>query len=74
MHFLQQLFFYMSIASTFKNSSEDYLIICQDREEAAYLQNDLQNLLEGEILTFPMSYKRPYEFDETENANILTSW
>jgi transcription-repair coupling factor (superfamily II helicase) len=23
------------------------------------------------VLVFPMSYKRPYEFDETENANIL---
>lgn len=34
--------------------------------------NDLQNLLgHKEILLFPMSYKRPYEYDETENANIL---
>jgi transcription-repair coupling factor (superfamily II helicase) len=59
------------IASTFRIHNNDYLIICQDREEAAYLQNDLQNLLESEILLFPMSYKRPYEYDETENANIL---
>jgi transcription-repair coupling factor (superfamily II helicase) len=59
------------IASTFRISPNDYLIICQDREEAAYLQNDLQNLLETEILIFPMSYKRAYEYDETENANIL---
>jgi len=34
--------------------------------------NDLQNLLgEREILQFPMSYKRPYEYDEIENANVL---
>ena len=34
--------------------------------------NDLQNLLPGEeILFFPTSYKRPYKFEETENANIL---
>jgi transcription-repair coupling factor (superfamily II helicase) len=59
------------IASTFKLQTSDYLIICQDREEAAYLQNDLQNLLESEVLVFPMSYKRPYEYSETENANIL---
>ncbi len=59
------------IAATFKMHPQDYLIVLQDREEAAYVQNDLQNLLDKEILTFPMSYKRPYEFDETENANIL---
>src|SRR5690606_2377074 len=50
---------------------EDYIVILQDREEAAYFQNDLQNLLEREVLIFPMSYKRPYEYHEIENANIL---
>jgi len=49
--------------------SLDYL---HDKEEAAYFLNDLQNLLgEKEILQFPMSYKRPYEYDEIENANVL---
>jgi transcription-repair coupling factor (superfamily II helicase) len=50
---------------------EDYIIVLQDKEEAAYFQNDLQSLLGREILLFPMSYKRPYEFEEIENANIL---
>jgi transcription-repair coupling factor (superfamily II helicase) len=59
------------VASTFKNHPHDYVIVLQDREEAAYFQNDLQNLLEREILIFPMSYKRPYEYDDIENANIL---
>jgi transcription-repair coupling factor (superfamily II helicase) len=59
------------IASTYQIHPDDYLIVCQEREEASYLQNDLHNLLGHEILVFPMSYKRPYEFDETENANIL---
>lgn len=59
------------VASSFTLHPHDYVIILQDKEEAAYFQNDLQNLLEREILLFPMSYKRPYEFDETENANIL---
>jgi transcription-repair coupling factor (superfamily II helicase) len=59
------------VAAAFKLHPQDYLIVLQDREEASYFQNDLQNLLDREILLFPMSYKRPYEFDETENANIL---
>ena len=59
------------LASIFKIHPQDYLVVLHDREEAAYFQNDLQNLLGQEILLFPMSYKRPYEFDEVENANIL---
>jgi transcription-repair coupling factor (superfamily II helicase) len=59
------------VAATFKLHPQDYLIVLQDREEAAYFQNDLQNLLDREVLLFPMSYKRAYEYDETENANIL---
>jgi transcription-repair coupling factor (superfamily II helicase) len=59
------------IATTFKLHPKDYVIVLQDREEAGYLQNDLQNLLDREILLFPMSYKRPYEYTDVENANIL---
>ncbi len=59
------------IASIFSIQKEDFLVVAEDREDAAYLQNDLQNLLEREVFLFPMSYKRPYEFEETENANIL---
>lgn len=59
------------LAAAFKLHPQDYLIILQDKEEASYLMNDLQNLLQKEIFLFPMSYKRPYEFHEIENANIL---
>ncbi|MEX1239790.1 MAG: transcription-repair coupling factor, partial [Cyclobacteriaceae bacterium] len=59
------------LAAAFKLHPQDYLVVLQDREEASYFLNDLQNLLNREILLFPMSYKRPYEFHEIENANIL---
>jgi transcription-repair coupling factor (superfamily II helicase) len=59
------------LSSIYKIHPEDYLIILQDREEASYFQNDVQNLLGKEVFLFPMSYKRPYEYTETENANIL---
>jgi transcription-repair coupling factor (superfamily II helicase) len=55
-----------------KSVRANHIIIAHDREEAAFLLNDLQNLLqEKEIFLFPMSYKRPYEYDEVENANVL---
>lgn len=59
------------VASCFRLNPQDCLVVLQDKEEAAYFQNDLQSLLDREILLFPMSYKRPYEFEETENANVL---
>lgn len=59
------------VAAAFKLHHDDFIVVLQDREEAAYFQNDLQNLLGREVLIFPMSYKRPYEYDEIENANIL---
>jgi len=59
------------MASVFKLQPQDFIAILSDREEAAYFQNDLQNLLGQEVLIFPMSYKRAYEYDEIENANIL---
>lgn len=59
-------------ASIYKSVKSSHLIILHDKEEASYFLNDLQHLLgEKEVLFFPMSYKRPYEYDETVNANIL---
>lgn len=59
------------LAATFKLHPQDYLVVLHDKDEAGYFQNDLQTLLGREVLIFPMSYKRPYEFDEIDNANIL---
>jgi transcription-repair coupling factor (superfamily II helicase) len=59
-------------SSIFKIIEGCHLIVAHDKEEAAYLNNDIQELL-GENITyyFPSSYKRPYHFDEIENANVL---
>lgn len=49
-----------------------HLIIAHDKEEAAYLAGDLQELRDKEdALLFPSSYKVPYQLDEVENANVL---
>jgi transcription-repair coupling factor (superfamily II helicase) len=59
-------------AALHKSVRASHLLIAQNKEEAAYLVNDLQQLLGAkEVLLFPMSYKRPYDYDEVENANIL---
>ena len=49
------------------------IFVMHDRDEAGYFQNDLQFLLGSkvEVLLFPSSWKHPYAFDATENANVL---
>jgi len=54
-----------------KSVGGNHLFVMTDRDEAAYFFNDLQHLLEREILLFPMSYKKPYQYEEVENANVL---
>ena len=51
---------------------QTFVFILSDKEEASYFQNDLENLLpDREVLFFPTSYKKPYEFTQIENANVL---
>ncbi len=62
----------VTLAAVYKSVRSSHLVVLQDKEEASYFANDIQNLLgEKEVFLFPMSYKRPYEYDETENANVL---
>ncbi|WP_080059698.1 transcription-repair coupling factor [Spirosoma aerolatum] len=58
-------------SAIYKLVSGNHLFISTDRDEAAYFFNDLQHLLSREVLLFPMSYKKPYQFEEIENANVL---
>ncbi|MES2731559.1 MAG: transcription-repair coupling factor [Bacteroidota bacterium] len=59
-------------AAIYEIHPQSCLFILHDKEEAAYFQNDLQNLLsDQDVMLFPASYKKPYQFEETENANVL---
>ena len=60
------------ISETFKKADKPYLLIFNDKEEAAYYLNDLEQLLgDKNVLFYPASYKRPYQIEETDNANVL---
>jgi len=60
------------IAEVFKTSDQPFLFILNDKEEAAYHLNDLENLLgDKNVLFYPGSYRRPYQIEETDNANVL---
>lgn len=60
------------IAQTFTASELPFLLIFNDKEEAAYHLNDLENLLgDQNVFFYPGSYRRPYQIEETDNANVL---
>lgn len=49
-----------------------HLLVLNDKEEAAYFQNDLESLLgEKTVQFFPASYRFPYQEDHTDNSNVL---
>ena len=60
--------------------SGNQLFILRDREQAAYFCNDLEKLSGEEpghgqgkkTLFFPASYRRPYESESVDNANVLS--
>lgn len=59
-------------AAFFEQKGGFHVIVAHDKEEAAYLNSDLQSLLKREDqMIFPGSFKRPYQYDEVDNANVL---
>ena len=59
-------------AESFLKSERPFLLVFNDKEEAAYHLNDLEQLVdEKNVLFYPGSYRRPYQIEETDNANIL---
>ncbi|MBQ0734896.1 transcription-repair coupling factor [Aquimarina celericrescens] len=61
-----------AISNLFKTADKPFLCIFNDKEEAAYYLNDLEQLLgDKNVLFYPGSYRRPYQIEETDNANVL---
>lgn len=59
-------------AACFQASEYASIFILNDKEEAAYFHNDLEQFIpEKDLLFYPGSYRRPYQIEETDNANIL---
>ncbi len=59
-------------ALSYENDGHPLLLVLTDKEEAAYILNDLEKLVKDrDVLFYPGSYRRPYEVDGTNNANVL---
>ncbi len=60
------------LAGAYLADPRPQLFIAIDKEEAAYMQNDLSGLLEKKpVRFFPDSFKRPMYFEELNTTNVL---
>lgn len=59
------------IAGSYTHTPRYFLIIAEDKDTGAYLQNDLEGLFEKKpIHFFPDSFKRPSFFEEINPTNV----
>ncbi len=60
------------VNTAFAKADKPFLLILNDKEEAAYYLNDLEKMAgEKDVLFYPGSYRRPYQIEKTDNANVL---
>ncbi len=60
------------LASTFLAKKRHHLFVANDKEEAAYLENNLSSLLTTQpVHFFPDSFKRPQQFEQLHNHFVL---
>ncbi len=60
------------LSGTYLAHPQHYLFVAIDKEEAAYLQNNISSLLDKkEIHFFPDSFKQPNRFEALKNSNVL---
>lgn len=68
------------VASEYQKNKGFQLLVLPDKESAAYIYNDLENLLDDvgidyhrkKVMFYPSAYKRPYETNHPDNANLLS--
>lgn len=59
------------VAATYLTKRNDQIIIANDKETAAYVQNDLQSLLpKKDIFFLPDSFRKVGQYDEIDNNNV----
>lgn len=60
------------ISSAYRKAGQHHLVVANDKEEAAYIQNTIAGLLEPKpVRFFPDSFKRPLYFEVLDTNHVL---
>ncbi len=58
--------------AVYQKEEKPLVLIFDNKEEAAYYYNDFERITgKNKVLFFPESYRRAYQIEETDNANVL---
>ncbi|RZK52870.1 MAG: transcription-repair coupling factor, partial [Pedobacter sp.] len=61
----------VAAVSTYFLLHKPQLFVLPNREEAAYFLSDLEGILGKEVLLFPSSFRKAFEFTQIDTANVL---
>lgn len=58
-------------AASYQLQERPYLFILPTHEDAAYFQSDLESAFEKQVLFFPSSYRKPFDFTQLDSTHVL---
>ena len=61
----------MVAVSTYQLQERPFIFVLPDYEEAAFFLSDLEGLLDKQVLFFPSSYRKPFDFTQADSAHVL---
>ena len=59
------------VSATYYLNHTNMVFVLPDREEANFFQADLESIMDKEVLMFPSSYRKSFDFTQTDSANVL---
>ncbi|MGN0004178.1 MAG: transcription-repair coupling factor, partial [Sphingobacterium composti] len=61
----------MVAASAYQLQERPYVFILPTHEEASYFLSDLESMFDKQILFFPASYRKAFDFTQLDSAHVL---
>lgn len=57
--------------SSYNLQQRPFIFVLPDYEEAAFFLSDLEGLLDRQVLFFPSSYRKPFDFTQADSLHVL---
>ncbi len=61
----------MVAVASYLQDERPVLFVLPDHEEASFFLSDLEHLLDRQVLFFPSSYRKPFDFTQADSAHVL---
>lgn len=58
-------------ASTYLEHERPYIFVLPTHEDASYFLSDLESILDKQILFFPSSFRKAFDFTQVDSAHVL---